>query len=79
MANEVGFSPNLLLGLVLGYFFSTSFFIFSAGIVVGVVIQEQFGSVYKFGLFVLDISKQYLQPYQKYLPNFFIYKNNVKE
>jgi type III secretory pathway component EscT len=67
---------NLLLGVMLGYFMSTSFFAFSTGVIAGVIIQEQYGSVYKFSLFCYDVSTQYLSNYKsKFKPTIFSNKS----
>jgi hypothetical protein len=51
-------NSEFILGSMIGYFFSNSFFVFTLGIATGVVIQEKFGSVYKFTEFCYDSSKE---------------------
>jgi hypothetical protein len=59
-------SSEFILGSAIGYFFSNNFLVFTLGIATGVVIQEKFGSVYKFSEFCYDSSKDVLkQQYSK--------------
>ncbi len=47
-------SRELILGGTIGYFLSNNIFIYSLGVVTGIIIQEKFGSVYKFSQFCVD-------------------------
>ena len=48
-------SKEFIFGGVLGYFFSTNFFIFGLGFATGILIQEKFGSLYKFTQFTYEM------------------------
>ena len=54
-------SSEFILGSAIGYFFSNNLFVFTLGLVSGVVIQENFGSLYKFSEFCFDSSKELLK------------------
>lgn len=54
-------NSEFIIGSILGYFFSNSFFVFTLGIATGIVIQEKFGSVYKFSEFCYDSSKEIIK------------------
>jgi len=69
-------SSEFILGSAIGYFFSNNFIVFTFGLATGVIIQEKFGSVYKFTEFCLDSSKQFVHQKVINLKNKF--KNNPK-
>jgi hypothetical protein len=56
---------DFLVGGVVGYFMSNNLVSFGLGVAAGIIIQEKFGSVYKFSLFCYDSAKSYIS---KYLP-----------
>lgn len=47
-------SKEFILGSVLGYFFSNNFFIFGLGFTTGILVQEKYGSLYKFTQFTYE-------------------------
>jgi len=47
-------SSEFIIGSAIGYFFANNILVFSLGVATGVVIQEKFGSVYKFSQFCYD-------------------------
>jgi hypothetical protein len=49
-------SSEFIVGSAIGYFFANNILIFTFGVATGVVIQEKFGSVYKFSQFCYDSS-----------------------
>jgi len=49
-------SSEFIVGSAIGYFFANNILIFTLGVATGVVIQEKFGSVYKFSQFCYDSS-----------------------
>lgn len=69
-------SSEFILGSAIGYFFSNNFLVFTLGLATGVVIQEKFGSVYKFTEFCLDSSKEFVHQKVTDLKNKF--KNNTE-
>lgn len=54
-------SSEFIMGSAIGYFFSNNLLVFSLGVATGVIIQEKFGSVYKFSEFCYDRSKEILK------------------
>jgi hypothetical protein len=54
-------SSEFIVGSAIGYFCSNNLLVFTLGLATGVVIQEKFGSVYKFTQFCYDSSKLILK------------------
>ena len=54
-------SSEFILGSAIGYFFSNNLLVFTLGLATGVVIQEKFGSVYKFSEFCYDSTKEIIK------------------
>jgi|LakMenEpi03Aug12_release.lakeMendotaPanAssembly.Ray.scaffolds.fasta_scaffold2912504_1 hypothetical protein len=49
-------NSEFILGSAVAYFFSNNYLVFTLGVATGVIIQEKFGSVYRFSQFCYDSS-----------------------